>query len=312
MFANSFFLYTILVHTFFIRATHSTPLHAVSELRAYHVEAHPEIGSYFWPNDLNTCIQDAWRQHIHRQSSYSPLTPFHILRERIDRFTPGLLVHFEVNPSYSMTYGDADTILEQVIRQIPRRGPNLNLIHWTVRQQDHPGSPLIARGVAVGNPNPSIASARYPLGLGTYHLRDLARAFRTASRTLQNPWEELKRVDRLLHINIRVQPNLPVLVIRINHLPQPPRSNQYLIGGNLRVALLLAAQKMDEDSVPGRQETARGFSCTILQLRKDASNPGATGVVKVARLDAGQLVGGVGLVGWGANATLGGTGADEG
>ena len=292
----SLLLYAFLICTSSIGVSGNSHLNALSKRQPYHVEAHFEQGSYLHSYDFNRIIQEAWHRYVSHQPVYHPLSGFYLLQDMIRTIVPNVLVHFECRSSFCMTNADADKVLEHVIRQIPRGQQTLNAIHWTVKLDSRPQSPLIARGVAVGNPSQSIASVNYAQGLGIYRLVDLSRAFEAAAKSLEDPWQELKRVDSHWHFSIVVQPNLPLIALRIEYQPQPPGARQWLLKRNFRLALLEAARKIKDDSQHGRGPrvgSASGFGCTVLQSRMDASSPGAPGVIKIARIEAAQLVTGI-------------------
>ena len=267
MFVNGLLLYPILAYAFFNRTIHCTAVNALAKLQTYRVETHFDTGSYFRSSDLDNGINEVWRQHISRQP-YDPSARFQVLHERISGLIPTLLVYFEAIPPYRLMNSDAYAIIQQVLRQTPRRGPFLNRVHWTVMLDDHPGMPPIARGVAAGNPSVNVARAEYPPVRGVYHLLDLAEAFRAVSRLLLNPWEELKRVGQDWHTVVRVLPSLPMLGVRINYLQQPFGSNQYLLVRNLREALLLAAQFL-EKQMDGGHQGRRRLSFRVMSCKRE-------------------------------------------
>ena len=248
-------------------------------------------GSYFTANELARNIDEARANYARSAPRDARFSPVHgIIRSRVGG--PDLLISYQTDPAFtgSFTNAQAFNAAEEVMRQVYLHENNLDAVKWLVQG---PGAVHVASGIAIGNPHllpmvhPSLGRGRSP-----YHLQDLANTFRFASTSLDSIQARYNRVDHDWHFRYDLPPlqrsRVPPIMVSLKYLPRDPkapRSVQALTGENLRLALLAAAIKLEEDVREG-QWRSRGssFSFKVVQQRKDSQN--SNGEVRIVEIMA--------------------------
>ena len=272
----------------------SPPYNVSLQFQQFDIDVHIYDGSYFTCDEFSRNIQVAWHRYVQQQDPYRPLTLFHVLSESITSTYPPFIINLVPRPNSRIAHWEIDQILHDVVWRSRDCSGFINAVHWSVRRHQFEDNHIIADGIAVGNPEiHSLSEPTYTRGIGIYHLRALAHVYRLAAASLVGPWTEWTEADPHWQFVHQVSANLPLFGIAVVPRRQDYRVHQILTRHNLRIALIMVAQKMEEDAVSGRPSgimSASGFHCSIAQIRRDASNPESQGYAIVASIKSGQVV----------------------
>ena len=261
-------------------------------------------GSYFTANELAHNIDEARVHYARLMPQDARFSPVHgIIRGHVGG--PDLLVSYQRNPTFagSFTNAQASNAAKEVMRWVLMHGGSLDAVSWVIQGPD---AVRIASGIAIGNPHllpmvhPSLGRGKTP-----YHVRDLASALRFASYSLNSIQARYKHIESDWHFRYNVpssqESRVPPIMIGLEYLPQDPKmskSLQGLTGENLRLALVAAAVKLEEDSREGWGSRGSSFSFKIVQQRKDSQNSkGEVRIVEVVAAAAALPAGSLGLIG---------------
>ena len=272
----------------------SSSYNVTRQFQQFDIDVHIHEGSYFTCDEFSRNIQAAWHRYVQQQTPYHPLTLFHALSESITSTSPPFFINLVPQPDSRIAHWEVDQILHDVVSRSRNCPRFINAVHWSVRRHQSEDNRIIADGIAIGNPAVhSLSEPTYTRGIGIYHLRALAHVYRLAAASLAGPWTELTEADPHWQFVHQVSANIPLFGISIVPRRQDDRVHQILTRHNLRIALTMVAQKMENDAVSGRPSgimSASGFHCSIAQVRRDASSPESHGYAIVASIKSGQVV----------------------
>ena len=269
----------------FVGASPTSPTHGLLKRQEIAIESRVYDGSYFTTDDLIVGLREAWNKHSQGNAPIHPDDIFRSLRITIDDHSPPLIVYFEAPGNVrELRNKDAFSIIERTRAEILRQayGRTLDALVWAVRLNDHHEAPVIARGVAIGNPRvQDLANLQYEPGQ-LYPLQDLAHVFNEAARSVTTSyWNEYQPIDHWQR-DYNFAGSQPTFRISVQMLRQQGTSQQLLLGTNLRHALATVAVDLEVEGY--RRSRVSGVSFDIHQTTRDARNPHATGTTLIARV----------------------------